>query len=117
LRERASMLRYMYIVCLVYYSVRGIIYSASDTSYTTHNPVKFYSGYKLMCSDDMRNLITRKCSQGDLVYKDKTFLRTKINLHSTEVYDDDTVLREERVRKCCTEFENGLTLVIAPVGP
>jgi len=70
-----------------------------------------------MYSDDMRNLIPRKYSQGDLVYMDKTFLRTKINLHWIEVYGDDTVLRVQRVRKCCTELENGLMLVIAQVGP
>jgi len=31
----------------------------------------------------------------------KSYLRTNINLHSTEVYCDDTELREKRVRKCC----------------
>jgi len=55
-----------------------------------------------MCSDDMRNLIPRKSSQCDLVFMGKTYLRTNINLNSMEVYGDDTALREERVRKCCT---------------
>ena len=70
--------------------------------YMTHKSVKCYSGGKLMCSDDMRNLIPRKSSQCDLVFMGKTYLRTNINLNSMEVYGDDTALREERVRKCCT---------------
>jgi len=52
-----------------------------------------------------------------LVFMGKTYLRTNINLNSMEVYGDDTALREERVRKCCTWFENSLKVVIAPVGP
>ena len=54
-----------------------------------------------MCSD-MRNLIRRKSSHCDLFFMGKTYLRANINLHSIKVCGDDTLLREERVRKCCT---------------
>ena len=70
------------------------------TSYMTHKPVKFYSVGKLMCSDDMRNLLPRKRSQCDLASMGQTYLRTNINLHSIEVYVDDTVLREKPIIFC-----------------
>jgi len=37
-----------------------------------------------------------------MVFVGKTYLLTNINLHLIEVYGDDTVLREKRIRKCCT---------------